>query len=157
MGGLSDLTIGNQQIINPSIKPGIAETSKQNWESGGTFEFEINDPNGRAGVNWDLLKITGELDISALSKDKQFVIKPITLTTGNASGELEDFNKEEQYQWEIVSFGSITDNFSPSLFSVDTGSFANEFIEDKFEISMKDNKLYLNYMPPLPGTLFFIN
>ena len=118
-GSLSGLTIGAGQTVAPGTSPGAAVTSSQTWAPGGTFEFEINNPDGTAGVNWDHLTVSDSLDISGLSPANPFTISLVSLTAADDPGVLAGFDPEADYEWEFASYGTLGGTFSADLFDIE--------------------------------------
>lgn len=150
-GGLSGLSVGTGIILAPGNSPGQATTGSQTWADGGAIEFEINDADGSAGVNWDNIAISGALDVSGLSVDG-FTLELISLDAGNAAGLLPNFDEFTTYSWEIASFGSIVGTFTSDLIDVDTTAFQDPFT-GTFAVNQSGNSLFLDYTPvPEPST-----
>lgn len=150
-GGLSGLTIGTGVSIAPGNSPGEATTGSQIWADGGSYIFEINDADGTVIVNWDLLTVTGDLDVSGLSTDG-FTLALTSLDGSNVAGELPGFDELSNYSWEIASFGTITGTFSSDMINVDTSGFQNTF-SGTFAVNQSGNTLTLDYIAvPEPST-----
>jgi fibronectin-binding autotransporter adhesin len=127
-GSLSNLTIGTGQIISPGNSPGTATvTGDQTWASAGSYTWEINSTSGTAGADpgWDLINGSGTLNITALA-ELGFNINVTSLTLGNASGAVSDFDQSLSYNWLIADFAAVS-GFSSDKFTVNTGSFTNSF------------------------------
>jgi autotransporter-associated beta strand protein len=127
-GSLSNLTIGTGQIISPGNSPGTATvTGDQTWASAGSYTWEINSTSGTAGVDpgWDLINGSGTLSVTALA-ELGFNINVTSLTTGNASGAVSDFDQSLSYNWLIADFAAVS-GFSSDKFTINTSSFTNAF------------------------------
>jgi autotransporter-associated beta strand protein len=126
-GSLSNLTIGTGQIISPGNSPGTAVTGDQTWAAGGSYTWEINSTLGTAGADpgWDLINGSGTLSVTALA-ELGFSINVTSLTTGNASGAVSDFDQSLSYNWLIADFAAVS-GFSSDKFTVNTSSFSNAF------------------------------
>jgi autotransporter-associated beta strand protein len=126
-GSLSNLTIGTGQIISPGNSPGTAVTGDQTWAAGGSYTWEINSTLGTAGADpgWDLINGSGTLSVTALA-ELGFNINVTSLTTGNASGLVSDFDQSLSYNWLIADFAAVS-GFSSDKFTVNTSSFSNAF------------------------------
>jgi autotransporter-associated beta strand protein len=127
-GSLSNLTIGTGQIISPGNSPGTATvTGDQTWASAGSYTWEINSTSGTAGADpgWDLINGSGTLSVTALA-ELGFNINVTSLTTGNASGLVSDFDQSLSYNWLIADFAAVS-GFSSDKFTVNTSSFSNAF------------------------------
>jgi autotransporter-associated beta strand protein len=127
-GSLSNLTIGTGQIISPGNSPGTATvTGDQTWASAGSYTWEINSTSGTAGADpgWDLINGSGTLSVTALA-ELGFNINVTSLTTGNASGAVSDFDQSLSYNWLIADFAAVS-GFSSDKFTINTSSFTNAF------------------------------
>lgn len=150
-GGLSGLTINTGVILAPGNSPGQANSVDQTWADGGSYQFEINDADGSAGVNWDNIALSGDLDVSGLSADG-FTLFLVSLDGGNSAAELPNFDDNTDYSWEIASFSTITGVYTSDLISVDTTDFQNAFT-GTFAVNQSGNSLFLDYTAvPEPGT-----
>lgn len=149
-GGLSGITVGAGVVIAPGNSPGQADTGSQIWADGGTYQFEINDANGIAGVNWDIIAISGNLDLSGLSTGG-FTLDLISLDGSNQAALLSGFDQDSPFSWEIAEAGSIVGSITPNMFEVDTTNFLND-LNGSFSVDQSGNALVLNYSPiPEPG------
>ena len=80
---------GSGAILSPGNSPGAqAYTSGLAWNPGGTYVWELNSLTGVAGTNWDILNVTGGLDLSALAVGSTFNLNLVTLTGSNTAGPL---------------------------------------------------------------------
>ncbi len=124
-GSLNNLTIGTNQTLSPGNSPGTASTGSQTWATGGTYEWEINNVSGTAGLDpgWDLINGSAALTITAASGGNEFTIDVMSLTLANAAGALTGFSDSTNYNWMIADFLSIS-GFDTSDFIVDTTAFA---------------------------------
>ena len=152
-GGLSGQIIGLGKTIAPGNSPGIAETVNQTWASGGIYEWEINSTLSGAGNDpgWDLISGTGALTITATAGN-EFNINITSLTLGNMSGEVSDFNDASSNAWLIADFDSIS-GFDATDFILETSAFDNLFT-GTFGITLgtgsgvlgaDDTQIYLTY------------
>ena len=64
-GTYGAVNVYNGGQFKPGNSPGAVTTGAATWNSGGEYEFEINDALGSAGTNWDFWAIQGDLDLSA--------------------------------------------------------------------------------------------
>jgi len=164
-----NLTVGSGAVISPGNSPGtMSNNGSEIWGDGGNFLFEINDVNAGAGTDpgWDLLNITGSLDISGLTAGG-FDILVTSLTLGNSPGLVHDFVATQSYDWLFLDAGSTINAFASNKFNVDTSAFANNFtagywIPGAFSVVRgdsvsggNDSQLYLHFQAaivPEPST-----
>lgn len=159
-GTLSGLTIGANQTITPGNSPGTASTGDQTWAGGGSYVWELNNATGTAGADpgWDLLSLTGLLDITATS-GSTFAINITSLTLGNVAGNAANFVDGNNYSWLIADGGSAITTFAANKFALNTGAFTNTFT-GTFAVARGDTviggdntQIYLTYTAvPEPAT-----
>lgn len=129
------VTIASGGIHSPGNSPGIQTVAAETWESGGTYLWEINALAGTAGTNWDLIAVTGLLDLSGLSAQSQFILDLTTLTGSNTPGALATPIDNGTYVFPIATFGSLS---SP------LGTAALTDLSDLFDIR------FTNWVAPQP-------
>jgi len=129
------VTIASGGVHSPGNSPGIQTVAAETWKSGGTYLWEINDLAGTAGTNWDLIAVTGLLDLSGLSAGSPFILDLTTLTLANAPGALATPIENGSYVFPIATFGSL----SSSL-----GSAALADLTELFDIR------FTNWQAPQP-------
>ena len=144
-------------IIAPGNSTGTLNAASSTWGPNGIYNFEVNDFAGTAGSNslgWDLLNISGTLDITATLADP-FVIDINSLTSGQVAGLANNFDPLQNYSLPIVTAAGGITGFDPSLFSIETTNFQNSNLSlTNFSISQSGNSLLLNFDPvPEPSTL----
>ena len=144
------LVIGGASTVSPGNSPGALAVGPTDWNGGGTFKFEINSALGTAGVNWDLLNITGGLDLNATAND--FIIDLTSLLPDGSAGPLSDFDPSQDYAWTFAKASGVITNFAPENFTVLTGNFGNTF-DHYFSVIQVGNELQLLYSVPEPSTI----
>ncbi len=115
--------------------------------AGAAYEWEVDDLDGTAGIDWDLLDINGcHLTVSATSGDP-FGIKVISLDPlgdpGAAAGTLEAGDS-----FEIVAEAAGIDGFSAEAFTIDTSAFLNPMGSLEFVVAARTGSLYLDVLAP---------
>jgi len=145
--------------ISPGAGIGQLSTGPQFWMGGSRFRWEIEDASSTAGVGWDLLNISGTLNVQGTAGNQiTFDVASFTLA-GNA-GDAANFDPYQSYLWKMVqASGGIT--FMPgedetTVFNLVTGGFANELDGGIFSLSLGNGgqDLYLVYTPvPEPDKL----
>lgn len=158
-GRVGDLRIKSGGTLAPGNSPGTLSASSSTWAGGGTYIWEINDVHGTAGSDpgWDLESVTGTLDITATT-GSHFTINIRSLTTGNTSGSVYNFDNSRAYSWKIAQAGSIT-GFSADKFSIVTSSF-NNTLAGAFSVAKYGNGIYVVYSPtctPTPAPNIVLN
>ena len=147
------LMINSGGSVSPGASPGQLQVGDgTTFASGGRYVFEINSTVGTPGTNWDLLSISGGLTISA-TVSTPFVLDLVSLTAGNASGALANFNSANDYSWKFVTTTTGITGFSAGAFQYNASNFANNLNIGHFYVSQTGNDLYLNFTPvPEPTT-----
>lgn len=142
--------------ITPGNSIGTLHTGSQTWNSGGSYQFEINAPTGTPGSNWDLLDITGTLDLSSAAG---FSIDLLSVDNSGQPAALSGFDNNLAQSWKIAQTQGIT-NFTPGLLQVDTSGFSNDLGGGLFSTSLSGNDLLLNFTPasalPEPSGLLLL-
>lgn len=139
------VSINDGSTIAPGDSPGTLSVGNTTFGPGGTFQLEVNNFTGTAGSDpgWDLLAITGTLDITATTGNP-FVVELDSLTLANVSGNATNFNAASNFSLTFVTTtGGIT-GFAANLFSIDTSGFTNPFT-GAFSIAQIGNNLALQY------------
>jgi len=152
-------TVGTVDVfgtIAPGLSPGTMAAGTTTWNDGGDFEFEIDDTAGSAGADpgWDLLDITGTLELSGLTDDG-FEIDIISLIhADHTSGDAANFNSATSYAWEFVSTSGGITGFDADDFVLDDSLFTNDLNGGAFSVEQNGNSLEIVFTAiPEPGTM----
>jgi len=158
----SNVVVDENIILAPGNSPGTMTFSGGTvWAGGGEYLFEINDATGTAGVNWDLVSVTGgDLAISA-TLENPFALTLAPLTFLDTAGSIANFDPLTSYNWTIATVtggGSVT-GFDAGAFSLDTSAFLAYHPEVSYSgsfsilLSGDQKSVYLSYEAvPEPGT-----
>lgn len=158
-GTLGPLTIADGGTLAPGNSPGTLNAGHTTWESGGAFEFEINNAAGIVSTNWDLLNITGDLTISATDANP-FSLNLVSLTAANTAGIVPNFDANTDASWTFVTTSTgITFAEGASVgasFTLNTAGFQNT-VNGTFGLTLANagNDLALTYTTsavPEPST-----
>ena len=132
----SSVTVNSGGTISPgilrasSLTPGTLNASSAILAGGGNFQFGINNPAGgpvtQAGINWNLLNASGNLNITATS-GSPFVVSLQSLTGTNSFGTLSGFNPATSYTWDFAKFATLSNFGTGNEFNVSTSGFSNSF------------------------------
>lgn len=166
IGGTGDVntavTIGPNAIISPGNSPGTQSyLAGMTWDAGGSYLFEINNAAGTAGANWDLLNITGTLDLGSLNSANRFNILLTSLQLDNTPGDAANFTPTSSYAWLLADSDTTISTFTGSdQFHVNTAAFTNP-VSGTFAVTRGDSvtggddtQLYLQYTGiPEPATI----
>ncbi len=143
--------------LEPGHSPGNIETGTQTWLDGGDYNWQILDATGTAGTGYDLVTITGQLNLTSLTDDG-FSINLWSLSDPDTSGEALNFNDALNQSWTLVTTTAGVVGFDAANFAIHAGAFngtdgfANLFTGN-FSVSVDGNNLMLNYTAvPEPST-----
>lgn len=145
--GSISATINLEGVISPGSSPGTLGTGSQTWNNGSAYEWEINDATGTHGADpgWDLIEITGSLQLGSLSAGG-YTIEIVSLNTGNEAGLASGFGPTSGVDYNFIiatTTGGIV-GFDPDHFILDTSGFQNSNPHLDWQISADTNNLYLN-------------
>ena len=152
----SNVTVGEGATISPGNSPGTFHGTDFNWGGGGHYHFEVNDFTGTAGTNWDLLSLTGGLNITATA-GSPFVIDLASLDPTNVAGMAAHFSAGQTYNLLLAWADTGITGFDPTLFSVNSTDFLNPVNGGVWSIVNQTNGVYLHFAGsgdvPEPNTL----
>lgn len=153
-GTVGALTVASGGTLSPGASPGTLSAGDTIFAGGGNMIWEINNAAGSAGANsgWDLLSISGALNITA-NASSRFTIHLTSLTLLDATGEAGNFDPGQDYSFVFATTGGIT-SFDADAFTLDPSGFQNVFA-GSWSIAQSGNDLLLNYSAsaiPEPST-----
>ena len=90
---ISPMSGGGSQV-------GTLMATSATWNSGSTFEFEIINATGFIGVDWDLLDVSGALNLSGISTGSKMNLT--VLSSG-----LMNYDPNNQYSWVFAQAASL--------------------------------------------------
>lgn len=143
----ASLALDNKgDVLAPGNSPGILTFSTgQTWQSF-TYDWETNNFTLHTpGVTHDQIVINGALNLTGGSGSYQLNV--ISLTAGNAPGDVGSFGESVQ-TWQILTTtGGIT-GFNRANWTVDTSQFtSNPAYNGSFDVHQNGNNLELVYTP----------
>jgi autotransporter-associated beta strand protein len=153
-GTVANATVafGSGSSVAPGSSPGNLTIGSGLFDGGATYIWEINDVSAGPGLGWDLLTLTGALDINATAGNK-FIIDVTSLKLDNTAGDVHNFNNEQSYAWTIASAGSLL-NFNANAFDVQAANFSSSGPLGDFFLSASGNDIVLNYTAvPEPSSI----
>ena len=137
-GKVGGVSVNSGGTLAPGDNVGALSTGSETWNSGACYTFQMSSATGTAGTDWDLLRITGNLNIAATITDA-FIVKVYTLN-GGAPGQAANFDNTQDYQWPLATVtGSIT-NLDATKFIVDASQFQNNTGSGKFGIQLSSDQ-----------------
>ena len=156
-GVVGSTTVLNGATIAPGNSPGaLTINGDLTWNNGGNYDWEVLKlPSaGIAGTDWDLLSVSGTLNLTNLSGAPLFKINLYSST-------LAGWSTTGTYAWKILEAGNAisTNYISSSFIGINTSNFTNDISGGLFALELRDNSkgLYLTYKGggepiPEPGT-----
>jgi T5SS/PEP-CTERM-associated repeat protein/autotransporter-associated beta strand protein len=168
-GSVGGLIVTAGGTISPGNSPGnLTLAGNLVWNGGGNYNWQVlgttNTSGATAGTTWDLITVTGALDLGALTTSSKFNINLWSLapTNPDTNGNIANFNPATSYKWLAVAAGTISgfnaDNFNVNYLAANgTGGFSNPLDPGAtFGVSQEGNNLYVTYGQaapiPEPGT-----
>jgi fibronectin-binding autotransporter adhesin len=159
-GTVAQLAIDAGGTVAPGAGLGIlATTQGVTWASGASYNWQIADAAGTAGMGWDLLSVGGSLAIGSTAAEP-FAINLWSLSevTPPTNGPAANFDPAQSYAWTIASAtGGIT-GFASDKFLVRTAAangtagFANSFGTGTFAVAQAGNDLRVVFTPGGPSS-----
>lgn len=148
-------TLDSGDILAPGAGVGTLTTGDETWAGGGRFVLELTDADALAGAGWDLLNISGGLNLSA-SDAAPFVLQLSTVTAAGLAGLMLDFNSAESYAWKFATISGALSGFDSTDFTIDATGFQNAH-QGTFFVTAVGNELFLNYqVVPEPSTALLL-
>jgi autotransporter-associated beta strand protein len=125
-------------------------------ESGGAYEWHLQNPTGIAGQDWDVVTIGSPttLTITATAASP-FSLKVISLNAAGTPGAALGF-ADQTYVWTIFNTSATSVvGFDPAAFVIDASAFATNFPAGTFSVFQDSgtNNIMLGFTPvPEPST-----
>jgi hypothetical protein len=108
-------------------------------------EFSTDGSTGVAGSEWDLINITGTLDLTGASSSTPVILDLVTMLNATTSGALAVWDGNINATWAgFVTTAGIT-GFAADKFAFNTTNFLNT-LNGTFNVSQDGNNLNLNYV-----------
>lgn len=145
-GSVGALHVSSGGAISPGNSPGTMHAASAEFGGSGVYIWEINDFTGTAGNDpgWDLLNVSGQLDITATPADR-FIIKLTSLTLADIAGVATNFNNGQDYSLTIASAAGGISGFNANDFVLNLDGFQNPLAGGFWSISQAGNNLDLNF------------
>ena len=132
-------TVDLSGTISPGSSPGTLATGSENWNGGAHYLWQINNATNNAGADpgWDLLQITGGLNITATAPNK-FTIDVVSLAT-NVPGLIDGFDAGASNVWLIAQVTDAITNFDANAFHIVQTGFSNDLGGQIFAIAVDND------------------
>lgn len=149
------LVVNTGDTLSPGgASPGTQSAGDTTWNGAGNYNWQLYDATGVAGIGYDLLDVTGTLDVSAASG---FRVNLWTLAAigPDVDGDAIHFTSRVARAWTLVrTTGGVT-GFSANNFNTfdvpnnGTAGFANPRNGGYFTLRVVGNNLVLFFSPTL--------
>jgi autotransporter-associated beta strand protein len=139
-------TVDLSGTISPGGSPGTLTTASENWNGGGHYSWQINNATNTPGADpgWDLLQITGGLNITAAATNR-FDIDVASLASTNVPGLIDGFDAGASNVWLIAQTTEGITNFDANAFHIVQTGFSNDLGGQIFTIAIdNDTNLVLS-------------
>jgi hypothetical protein len=99
-GTVGALNLQRGATLTPGNSPGLLTASSAVWGAGATYEWELGSLAGEAGKDWDLFRVTGTLNLSALSPNANDKFNLSLVSNGS-------LDLSSGYEWTFVQAANI--------------------------------------------------
>ncbi|MEA3213221.1 MAG: hypothetical protein QOE70_6278 [Chthoniobacter sp.] len=147
-GAVGTVTINAGGTLAPGASIESLGSGSNIWKGGGALELEVSTDGstGTAGSQWDLLAITGGLDLSDPTTANKFTIKLFSMSNATTTGLLASWNANLNHTWAgfVTTTTGIT-GFDATKFTVDASGFQNATNGGTFALLQSGNNLNLRF------------
>jgi hypothetical protein len=125
-GTVGALTLKSGGLLNPGNSPGKLTASSAIVLGGATYNWQISALQGTAGTNWDLLSVTGLLDMSGVTSANQWNL----VVTGDSG--FAGWSGTDSYSYvfaqaaSVSGFSSTVGTDVTNLFNITTSGIASK-------------------------------
>lgn len=117
-GSVGALTLNSGGLLAVGNSPGLMTATSAVWNEGSTFQFEITNATGAAGTDWDLLSVSGVLDLTTIRPDSKMNLTLLSTA-------LQNYTADTQYSWVFARAASFSAEALPWTSGLDvTDRFA---------------------------------
>jgi hypothetical protein len=100
-GTLGALTLQRGATLTPGNSPGLLTAASAVWGAGATYEWQLGSLTGVAGTDWDLFRVAGTLDMSALRPNANDKFNLTLVSDGS-------YDLSSGYEWTFVQAANYT-------------------------------------------------
>ena len=131
-GTLGATSLSSGSTIAAGASVGSLTVSSLTVTGGSNMAFQLNDAGGVAGVGYDLIAVTGALDLSGASTLNKVNLNLTTLANpaDNVSGLPTVFDPFTSYSFTLLTYGSLNLGSNANvtdLFNITTTGFLSQF------------------------------
>ncbi len=159
LGGSGIITgavnINSGGFIAPGNSPGTLNTGATTYNSGGTYQWEVNNATGTKGGDpgYDFNNVTGVLNIASTSSST-FGIDVRALNTSNLAGVVSNWNANAFNKFTLATASGGITNYASDKFAITTSNFTNtnSLRQGGFSVQKSGNDLILAFNPAGGGS-----
>ena len=124
-GSVGALRLSSGSLLNPGNSPGTLTAASAAVSGGSIYNWQISAINGIPGTNWDLLNVTGLLDMSGVSSSNKWNL----VVTGDSG--FTGWTDTNSYSYvfaqaaSVSGFSSLEGTDITSLFNISTSGISN--------------------------------
>jgi autotransporter-associated beta strand protein len=100
-GTVGAMTLNSGGTLAVGNSPGLLTASSATWNAGSVFQFEVINATGTAGTDWDLLSVTGALDLTSISTASKMSLSVL-------SAGMVNYDPNTPYSWVFARAASFT-------------------------------------------------
>jgi fibronectin-binding autotransporter adhesin len=131
-GTLGATSLSSGSTIAAGASVGSLTVSSLTVTGGSNMAFQLNDADGVAGVGYDLIAVTGALDLSGASTLNKVNLNLTTLANpaDSIAGVPTVFNPFVSYQFTLLSYGTLnlgSNSNVADLFNLTTAGISDQF------------------------------
>jgi hypothetical protein len=131
-GTLGATSLSSGSTIAAGASVGSLTVSSLTVAGGSSMSFQLNDANASAGLGYDLITVTGALNLSGASSLNKVNLNLSTLANpaDSVSGVPSIFNPYVGYQFTLLSYGTLNLGSNANvadLFNLTTTGFSDQF------------------------------
>ncbi|MEX0777847.1 MAG: autotransporter-associated beta strand repeat-containing protein [Phycisphaeraceae bacterium] len=153
LGGIGTVngtvTLNDGATISPGASIESLDSGSNIWLGDDTFvfEFSTDGSTGAAGSEWDLLAITGGLDLTGATS---VTMELLTMLNATVAGPLASWDPLLDHTWAgFVTTTTGVTGYDAGLFAFDTSGFQNA-LSGSFSVAHNGNNLDLVYTAVIP-------
>jgi autotransporter-associated beta strand protein len=124
-GTVGAVTLNSGGLLNPGNSPGTLTAASAIVLGGSTYNWQITSLTGTAGTNWDLLSVTGLLDMSGVTSSSKWNLV-VTADSGFTGWtDTTSYSYVFAQAASVAGFSNVVGTDITSLFNITASGFSN--------------------------------